>query len=59
MNRCDEDNAPDPSHVADELTEREVPNSDYTASIPPIPGTFDPREDWPESGPQPEDRPPF
>ena len=39
--------SPDPSHVADELTEREVPNYDYTADIPPIPGTTDPRDDDP------------
>lgn len=36
---------------------RRIPNEDWV--VPPPPGTFDPREDAPDDGPQPEDRPPF
>ena len=31
------------------LAEWPVPNTDYTLTLPPIPGTYDPREDWHEA----------
>tara|TARA_R110000823_G_scaffold1464_1_gene5679 strand:+ start:16559 stop:16738 length:180 start_codon:yes stop_codon:yes gene_type:complete len=59
MNCYDVANRPDPSDVFDMDREWPVANYDWTATVPPVPGTFDPREDAPDLAPWPEDRPPF
>jgi hypothetical protein len=38
---CDRRN----DEAADALTEWEIPNHDWTKNVPPIPNTYDPRED--------------